>query len=98
MDRGDRVSDMPVRVGRTGPREDEVWEMRIAILGAGNVGSAVARAAAKAGHQVVLTAPSGDKARAVATEVGGTAVESNQQAVADADMVVLGVPCGADDQ
>jgi predicted dinucleotide-binding enzyme len=69
--------------------------MRIAVLGAGNVGSAVARAAAKAGHQVVLTARSADKARAVAAEVGGTAAESNQQAVADADMVVLAVPYGA---
>lgn len=72
--------------------------MRIAILGAGNVGRAVASAAAKAGHQVVLSTPSGDKARAVATEVGGEATESNQQAVADADMVVLAVPYGAVDQ
>src|SRR4029078_3285568 len=72
--------------------------MRIAILGAGNVGSAVARAAAKAGHQVVVSAPSADKAQAVAAEVGGTAAGSNQQAVADADMVVLDVPYGAVDQ
>jgi len=72
--------------------------MRIAILGAGNVGSAVARAAAKAGHQVVVSAPSADKAQAVAAEVGGTAAGSNQQAVADADMVVLAVPYGAVDQ
>jgi NADPH-dependent F420 reductase len=72
--------------------------MRIAILGAGNVGGAVARAAARAGHQVVLSAPSADKAQAVAAEVGGAAAGSNQQAVADADMVVLAVPYGAVDQ
>jgi NADPH-dependent F420 reductase len=69
--------------------------MRIAILGAGNVGSAVARAAVDAGHQVVLSSRSQDKASAVAGEVGGTAAGSNQEAVADADMVVLAVPYGA---
>ena len=71
--------------------------MRIAVLGAGNVGSAVARAAAEAGHQVVLSAPSGDKAQAVAAEVGGTAAGSNRQAVADADVVVLAIPYSAID-
>jgi 8-hydroxy-5-deazaflavin:NADPH oxidoreductase len=69
--------------------------MRIAILGAGNVGSAVARAGLKAGHQVVLSATSPDKARAVAGAVGGSAAASNREAVADADMVVLAVPYGA---
>jgi 8-hydroxy-5-deazaflavin:NADPH oxidoreductase len=71
--------------------------MRIAILGAGNVGSAVARAAAKAGHQVVLSARSRDNAQVVAAEVGGTAAESNRQAVADADIVVFAIPYGAVD-
>ena len=44
--------------------------MRIAVIGAGNVGGGFSRAAVAAGHDVVLTAAHPEKARAVATEVG----------------------------
>jgi predicted dinucleotide-binding enzyme len=66
--------------------------MRIAIIGAGNVGGGLGRAAAKAGHDVVLTAAHPDKAQAVAAEIGATAAESNAAAVKDAQLVVLAVP------
>ena len=69
--------------------------MRIAIIGAGNVGGGLGRAAVQAGHEVVLTAAHADKAQAVAAEIGATAAESNAAAAKDAQVVVLAVP-GAD--
>jgi 8-hydroxy-5-deazaflavin:NADPH oxidoreductase len=70
-------------------------DVKIAIIGAGNVGSAVARAAVQTGHEVMLTAADADKARQVASQVGATAGASNADAVRDADVVVLAVPFAA---
>ena len=69
--------------------------MRIAILGAGNVGGGLAAAAVRAGHQVALAASSPDSARAAASAAGASAAASNSDAVADADLVVLAVPHAA---
>ena len=69
--------------------------MRIAIIGAGNVGTAVAGAARHAGHEVVISATSHDKAAKVAAEVGAQAAASNVEAVDGADIVILAVPWGA---
>jgi predicted dinucleotide-binding enzyme len=69
--------------------------MRIAIVGAGNVGSAVARGVAKAGHSVTVTATDPAHAQSVAEQVGGTAAASVADAARDADAVVLAVPWGA---
>jgi hypothetical protein len=66
--------------------------MRVAVIGAGNVGSAVARAASAAGHSVVVSATDPEHARAAAEQAGGAAAGSNAEAVADADLVVLAVP------
>jgi len=66
--------------------------MRIAIIGAGNVGSALSRAAVAAGHTVTVTATSKDKAVDVASATGARAAANNADAVADADLVVLAVP------
>jgi NADPH-dependent F420 reductase len=66
--------------------------MRIAIIGAGNVGKALAKAAAAAGHDVVVSATDPDHARAAAEPAGGTAAGSNAEAVHGADLVVLAVP------
>ncbi len=66
--------------------------MRIAVIGAGNVGSGFARAAVAAGHDVVLSATRPEKARAVATEVGAHAAENNTAAVEGAQVVLLAVP------
>jgi glycerol-3-phosphate dehydrogenase len=55
--------------------------MKIAVIGSGNVGSAVAKGAQSAGHDVVVTSAGGDM--------------SNAEAVRGADIVVLAVPYGA---
>lgn len=69
--------------------------MNIAIVGAGNVGGALAAAAVKAGHQVTLTATEADKAAQVAGTIGASAAGSNVEAVRDAEIVILAVPNGA---
>jgi predicted dinucleotide-binding enzyme len=66
--------------------------MRIAVIGAGNVGSGFSRAAVAAGHDVVISAVHPEKAQAVAAEVGAQAAESNIAAVQGAQVVVLAVP------
>jgi NADPH-dependent F420 reductase len=69
--------------------------VRIAILGAGNVGGQLARAGVQAGHQVVLSSRRAEQAAGVADSVGATAAPSNRDAVRDADLVVLAVPHSA---
>lgn len=69
--------------------------MKIAVLGAGNVGAGLARSAVAAGHTVSLSASTPEKAAAVAAEVGATAAASNAAAVEGADLVVLAVPHAA---
>lgn len=71
--------------------------MRIAVIGAGAVGNAVARAVAGAGHSVVVAATDDEHARAVATQVGGSVAASNEAAAREADLVVLAVPFPAID-
>ncbi|MFJ8770110.1 NADPH-dependent F420 reductase [Streptomyces clavifer] len=69
--------------------------MRIAIIGAGNVGSALSAATVRAGHAVSISATSPDKASAVAAATGAHAARDNAAAVADAEVVVLAVPGNA---
>src|SRR5437773_11195633 len=69
--------------------------MEIAIIGTGNVGSALARACVAAGHTVVLSARHPEHAQKVAAEVGARAADSNRAAVGGADLVVLAVPATA---
>ena len=69
--------------------------MRIAIIGAGNVGGSLAGAAATAGHDVVVSANDPASARETAATTGATAAGSNAEAVAGAELVVLAVPGGA---
>ena len=66
--------------------------MRIAVIGAGNVGGGFSRAAVAAGHDVVVAAAHPEKAQAVATEVGAQAAESNTAAAQGAQVVLLAVP------
>src|SRR2546423_15105669 len=66
--------------------------MRIAIIGSGNVGKALATAATKAGHHVTLSARSPEKAREAAQATKSHAASSNRDAVKDAELVVLAVP------
>lgn len=69
--------------------------MDIAIIGSGNVGSALARSAARAGHSVTISSPDADEATRLAGSVGGHAVASNAEAVENADVAFLAVPAEA---
>jgi len=71
--------------------------MRIAIIGAGNVGGALASSSVRAGHTVTLSAKDPAHADAKAKETGARAVESAAYAVRDADVVILAVPYSAVD-
>lgn len=69
--------------------------MRVAIIGAGNVGSAIARASSATGNDVVITAEDIDQAKAVADRFGISLAQSTGEVVRDADLVVLAVPYAA---
>jgi 8-hydroxy-5-deazaflavin:NADPH oxidoreductase len=69
--------------------------MKIAIIGCGNVGKALAGASVRAGHKVTLSATSVEKAQAAAKETGADAGTSNAEAVAGAELVVLAIPAAA---
>lgn len=66
--------------------------MNIAIIGAGNVGRALATSFTQAGHTVHITAQHPDHAQAVASDTGARAAESNADAAARGDLVVLAIP------
>lgn len=66
--------------------------MKIAIIGAGNVGQALAGSFVRAGHEVSLSARDRDKLAETARRVGATAAASNTEAVKGAEIVVLAVP------
>jgi len=66
--------------------------MNIAIIGSGNVGKALAKSSVKAGHTVTMSATSAEKAAEAAKETGAHAAGSNQEAVKDADLVIVAVP------
>ena len=69
--------------------------MKIGIIGAGNVGRSLATASVRAGHAVTITSAQAGEAERVAAEVGATAVASNSDVVAEADVVILAVPFDA---
>ena len=66
--------------------------MKLAIIGAGNVGQALAGAAVRAGHSVRISAAHLEHAEAAAAATGASAAPSNRAAIEDADVVVLAVP------
>ena len=69
--------------------------MKIAVIGAGNVGKAIARAGVGTGHEVTVTATDPGRAAAVAAEAGATAAGSVTEAAAGADVIVVAVPASA---
>lgn len=71
------------------------FAVNIAIIGAGNVGRALATAGVRAGHAVVLTAADPEGARQTAGQIGAVAADSNAAAVAPAEVVILAVPADA---
>jgi 8-hydroxy-5-deazaflavin:NADPH oxidoreductase len=68
---------------------------KIAIIGTGNVGTALGSSAAKAGYDIVFAGQDASKAQAVADELGASAARTARDAVAGADVVVLAVPYDA---
>ena len=66
--------------------------MKVAIIGAGNVGKALGTSITRAGHHVTITAKDPEHARAAAREIGATPADSNVAAVTGADVVILAMP------
>ena len=66
--------------------------MDIAIIGAGNVGKALAKSSLKAGHKVTLSASRAEHAAEAAKATGAQAASSNEEAVKDAELVIVAVP------
>ena len=66
--------------------------MNIAIIGAGNVGSALATALVKAGHKVTVASRRADNAGQVAGIAGAGTATTAARAAAVADVIVLAVP------
>ena len=72
--------------------------MRVAIIGAGNVGKALGSSLGRAGHSVVYAAASAESARQAAKSVSGnaaTAAASVREAAQAAEIVVLAIPYSA---
>jgi len=69
--------------------------MNISIIGAGNVGTALAGSLAKAGHAVTISASTPEHATVAAASTGATAVATNAEAIAASDIVILAVPATA---
>ena len=69
--------------------------MNISIIGAGNVGTALAGSLTRAGHTVTITASTPEHATGAAATTGATAVSSNAEAIAAGDIVILAVPATA---
>lgn len=75
--------------------------LRVAVLGAGNIGGTIGKKWVAAGHQVTfgVSNPSGEKARALRAELGEkAAIGTVAEALAAADVVLLAVPGRAMDE
>jgi 8-hydroxy-5-deazaflavin:NADPH oxidoreductase len=66
--------------------------MHIAIIGAGNVGKALAKSGIRAGHKVTLSAANPEHAKEAALATGAQSASSNVEAVKGADLVIVAVP------
>lgn len=72
--------------------------MKIAIIGSGNVGGALAKSAVTAGHQVTIAAKHAEHAEAKAKDTGARSASSAKDAVREAEVVILAVPNAAVDE
>ncbi|MDQ2940742.1 MAG: prephenate dehydrogenase/arogenate dehydrogenase family protein, partial [Chloroflexota bacterium] len=66
--------------------------MKVAIIGAGNVGKALGTSLTRAGHDVTLAANSPETARAAAQAIGAGSADDAASAVKDAKIVILAAP------
>ena len=69
--------------------------MKIAIIGAGNVGTALATSLVRAGHEVIITSRDREQAAEAAAASGARVVGTNAEAAAQGDVVIPAV--GFDD-
>jgi predicted dinucleotide-binding enzyme len=69
--------------------------MDIAIIGAGNVGKALAGSFKRAGHQVTIAAAHPDHAVDAAKAIGTASATTTSDAIAGSDLVILAVPATA---
>ena len=65
--------------------------MRIAIIGPGRIGSGLARRFAPE-HEVVIGSRDPERAKAIASEIGGAAAATYREAAEGADVVIFSVP------
>jgi NADPH-dependent F420 reductase len=65
--------------------------MKVAIIGAGNVGTALATSIGRAGHEVIITSRDAKDAQDAATASGARVAHSSAKAVAEADVVIPAV-------
>jgi 8-hydroxy-5-deazaflavin:NADPH oxidoreductase len=65
--------------------------MKVAIIGAGNVGTALATSLVRAGHEVFITSRDPKDAAEAATTSGARVVDTNAQAAAQGDVVIPAV-------
>jgi NADPH-dependent F420 reductase len=73
-----------------GDKEDHA--MKIAIIGAGNAGTALATALTRAGHNVTITARNPKHASKAAASSGAATAPSNAAAAESADVVIAAIP------
>src|ERR1700694_4701361 len=66
--------------------------MEIAIIGAGNVGKALAKSSVKAGHSVTLSDKTAEYAAEAAKAPGAKAAHSNKEAIKVAEVLIVAVP------
>ena len=66
--------------------------MKVAIIGAGNVGKALGTSIGRAGHDVTISASTPESAAVAAQEIGAKPADTNLAAVSGADIVILAVP------
>jgi predicted dinucleotide-binding enzyme len=78
-------------VGETGA---EVDDLRLGIVGAGKLGTTLARAAAAAGYDVVMSASGPPDTIALTVDVlaPGARAATTEEVVSHADIIVLAVP------
>jgi hypothetical protein len=69
--------------------------MKVAIIGAGTVGNALASSIGRAGHEVIITSRDAKDAQDLAATSGARVAASSAQAAAEADVVIPAV--GMDD-
>jgi predicted dinucleotide-binding enzyme len=64
-------------------------DMNITILGAGNMGSALARQFTRAGHTVRIATRSAEKAKTLAAAIPGAIISPPAEALADSSVVIV---------